>query len=97
MDCNCTKTPRHRMGIALNTLGARVYAFNMDCPEHGIGEPNYRPMREVWRRGWMTLMQALSLRGKVDDIRVIRREGNQALMEWLDYEFFPLENLENKS
>jgi hypothetical protein len=69
--------------------GRLVFAFNMDCPEHGIGPPNHKPMQEHWRRVWLTLDQALQMRHMVDGMRLVQRDGNRALMEYLTYDFFP--------
>ncbi len=89
MTCTCKVTPRDRVGQIHDRLGRLVYAFNMDCPDHGVVFSQPRPMKEVWRRAIMTLEQALIMRHRVDCIRLISREpgATVALMEWLDYEF----------
>lgn len=90
--CTCKVTPRNRIGQMFGPSNNLIFAFNMDCPEHGIGPANYRPMQEHWKRAWMSLGQALQLRHLVDDIRLIQRDGDRALMEYLTYDFFPETN-----
>ena len=93
VECTCPQTPRNRLGQMYNAHGMVIHQFNMDCPEHGIGPLNLRPMKEIWRRAWMPLAHAFRLRLMVDAIKVIQKspDGMSALMEWLDYEFLPPE------
>ena len=95
--CTCHVTPTNRVGQMIDRHNRLVYAFNMDCPEHGIGEPKFRPMRITWERAWMPLMQAIMMNNQVDGMHCIKKasNGQSALMEWIKYEMYP-ENEEHK-
>jgi hypothetical protein len=89
--CLCENSHENssRWAKALLPNNQQVFAYNMDCPEHGLGPPSYRLMRAVTKRAYLTIEQAWAA-SRMDDAKLIDKHtsGRMALIEWTEYEFY---------
>ena len=92
MTCICKSIPRNKRGEVTTSVGVLIYAFHVDCPEHGvIRSAETIPMKRIIKSNWVTKAEAITNVGfyrSKEGLKIANRtqDGEQALLEWIEWE-----------